>query len=90
MLSSPEAGETEEVVGSPSPPVLPCGPHGRDESRDVEQQWGIHTFGSSGHSVGYGEGRQGRKRQRNRAVCLPRVHVPISQSEQLRIKESSV
>lgn len=62
-------GEAEELVGPPSPPVLPCGPHGRDESRGAEQQWGIHTFGSSGHSVGYGEGRQGRKRQRNRAVC---------------------
>lgn len=27
-------------MGSPSPPVLPCGPHGRDESGGAEQQWG--------------------------------------------------
>lgn len=33
-LYSPEVGEVEEAVGSPSPPVLPCGPHGRDESRE--------------------------------------------------------
>lgn len=74
-------GEAEEVVGPPSPPVLPCGPHGRDESRGAEQQWGIHTFGSSGHSVGYWGGQAGEEETEKQSSLSPRVHVPISQRE---------
>lgn len=80
-LYSPDVAEVEEVVGFSLPTRAALWPPWLGQKQGTEQQWGIHTFGSSRHSVGYGEGRQGRKRQRNRAVCLPRVHVPTSQSE---------
>lgn len=70
----------KEAVGLPAclGPAIPthaalCAPHSRAGSRDAEQQWGIHTFGSSGHSVGYGEGRQrgGEETEKQKAGLSP-------------------
>lgn len=64
MLYSPEVGEVRGVVGSPSPPVLPCGPYGWDES-GVQSSSGEYThLGPPGTVLAMGKaGRGGRDRE---------------------------
>lgn len=63
-LYSPEVGKVEGLVWSPSPPVLPCGPHGWDES-GVQSSSGEYThLGPPGTVLAMGKaGRGGRDRE---------------------------
>lgn len=80
LSPAPERGEGRGGLGGPLPAMLPytppCCPTPRrragTEAGMRRAVRGIHTFGSSGHSVGYGEGRRGgggeTEKQKNRFV----------------------
>lgn len=68
LFPDPKRGEVEGVA----PPCCPTPGQARTEAGMQRAAEGIHTFRSSGHSVGYGRGSVGRKeRQRNRTGLSP-------------------
>lgn len=76
-LYSPDIAEVEEVVGSPSPPVLPCGPHGWDKSRVLSSSGEYTHLGPPGTVLAMGKaGRGGRDRETEPFVSQGSMYPP--------------